>query len=73
MKMQWKKLFTCLLSGILLLSLLMAAPANQLSVKAAPAINNANKKSLLDFLFGYRRTLTGQDRKSISNYSFCHV
>ena len=45
MKMQWKKLFTCLLSGILLFSLLMAAPANQLSVKAAPAINNANKKA----------------------------
>ena len=45
MKMQWKKLFTCLLSGILLLSLLMAASANQLSVKAAPAINNANKKA----------------------------
>ena len=45
MKKQLQKLLACLLSGILLLSLLVTTPANQLAVKAAPAVNSPDKKA----------------------------
>lgn len=45
MKKHLPKLLSCLLSGILLLSLLVTAPANQLLAKAAPEVSSPDKKA----------------------------
>lgn len=45
MKKHLSKLLSCLLSGILLLSLLVTAPANQLLAKAAPEVSSPDKKA----------------------------
>ena len=45
MKKHLSKLLSCLLSGILLLSLLVTTPANQLLAKAAPEVSSPDKKA----------------------------
>lgn len=45
MKKHLPKLLSCLLSGILLLSLLVTTPANQLLAKAAPEVSSPDKKA----------------------------